>query len=61
MSQRNIKEYIGTLPVSKIRDDFPILNQNVNGKKLVYLDNGATTQKPLCVIDAISDLSLIHI
>jgi len=36
------------------RGDFPILNQTVNDQPLVYLDNAATTQKPQCVIDAIS-------
>lgn len=41
--------------VSKIREDFPILNQTVYGKPLVYLDNGATTQKPRVVIDSISE------
>ena len=41
--------------VNKVRQDFPILDQEVNGHPLVYLDNGATTQKPNCVIDAISD------
>ncbi|MBC7321429.1 cysteine desulfurase [bacterium] len=41
--------------VYKIRDDFPILKEKVNGKNLVYLDNAATTQKPLSVIDAIAD------
>lgn len=40
--------------VAKIRSDFPALAQDVNGKPLVYLDNGATTHKPQCVIDAIS-------
>jgi len=39
----------------KIRADFPILHQQVNGQPLVYLDNAATTQKPNAVIDAISD------
>ena len=39
--------------VQKVRADFPILNQQVNGKPLVYLDNAATTQKPVAVIDAI--------
>ena len=39
--------------VEAIRKDFPILNQSVNGKPLVYLDNGATSQKPQVVIDAI--------
>lgn len=41
--------------VEKIREDFPILHQQVNGQPLVYLDNAATTQKPNAVIDAISD------
>jgi cysteine desulfurase / selenocysteine lyase len=41
--------------VEKIRDDFPILHQQVNGQPLVYLDSAATTQKPNVVIDAISD------
>lgn len=40
--------------VEKIRRDFPILNQKVHGKNLVYMDNAATTQKPKCVIDAIT-------
>lgn len=39
--------------IQSIRADFPILKSQVNGKPLVYLDNGATTQKPLAVIDAI--------
>ena len=38
--------------INKIRDSFPILSRTVYGKPLVYLDNGATTQKPLCVLDA---------
>ena len=42
-----------TFNVNKIRNDFPILNQQVNGCPLVYLDNGATSQKPQSVIDAI--------
>jgi cysteine desulfurase/selenocysteine lyase len=40
--------------IDQIRADFPILSREVNGKPLVYLDNGATTQKPQTVIDAIS-------
>ena len=40
--------------INKIRADFPILSQKVNGKQLVYFDNGATSQKPQVVIDAIS-------
>jgi cysteine desulfurase/selenocysteine lyase len=39
----------------KIRKDFPILNQKVRGKNLVYTDNGATSQKPQIMIDAITD------
>lgn len=40
--------------IDQIRKDFPILNQKVNGKPLIYFDNGATTQKPTVVIDAIN-------
>ncbi len=43
------------LDIQKIRADFPILSQKVNGKPLVYFDNGATSQKPQVVIDAISN------
>jgi cysteine desulfurase/selenocysteine lyase len=42
------------LDIQKIRSDFPILSQQINGKPLVYFDNGATSQKPQVVIDAIS-------
>ena len=42
-----------TFDINKIRDDFPILKQRINGNPLVYLDNGATSQKPQSVIDAI--------
>tara|TARA_B110000444_G_scaffold163257_2_gene152583 strand:- start:27221 stop:28405 length:1185 start_codon:yes stop_codon:yes gene_type:complete len=38
-----------------MKQDFPILSRKVNGKRLVYLDNAATTQKPSCVIDAMSE------
>ena len=41
--------------IDKIRADFPILQREVHGKKLVYLDNGATSQTPQVVIDAIVD------
>lgn len=41
--------------INKIRDSFPILSRTVYGKPLVYLDNGATTQKPLCVLDAMRE------
>jgi cysteine desulfurase / selenocysteine lyase len=42
-----------TFDVEKVRDDFPILREQVHGKPLVYLDNGATSQKPQSVIDAL--------
>ena len=43
------------LDIEKIRQDFPILTREVYGKPLVYLDNAATSQKPRCVIDTITD------
>ena len=51
--------------VARIREDFPVLHQMVNGKPLVYLDNAATTQKPQAVIDALvryysADNSNVH-
>lgn len=50
-----IKTYVYMYDVQKIRADFPILAREVYGKPLVYLDNGATTQKPRLVVDAITD------
>ena len=50
----DLKKY----PVEKIRNDFPVLSQDVNGEPLVYLDNGATTQKPVAVINRISEYYL---
>lgn len=41
--------------INQIRADFPILERTVYGKPLVYLDNGATTQKPRCVVEAITN------
>lgn len=41
--------------IQKIREDFPILDREVYGKPLIYLDNGATTQKPCQVVEAITD------
>lgn len=41
--------------ITKVREDFPILSRTVYGKPLIYLDNGATTQKPLCVLDAMQE------
>ncbi|TDE11380.1 cysteine desulfurase [Dyadobacter psychrotolerans] len=43
-----------SLDITSIRNDFPILNEIVNGKQLVYFDNAATTQKPRLVLDALS-------
>ena len=43
------------LDIHALRAQFPILDQQVNGKPLVYLDNGATTQKPVAVLDALQD------
>jgi cysteine desulfurase/selenocysteine lyase len=53
------------LDVARIREDFPILHQMINGKPLVYMDNAATTQKPQAVIDALvsyysNDNSNVH-
>ena len=44
-----------TININKLRQDFPVLNQKIYNKEYVYLDNGATTQKPKQVIDAVSD------
>ena len=41
--------------IQKVREDFPILDREVYGKPLIYLDNGATTQKPRQVVEAITD------
>ena len=49
----NLQEEKMVLDPEKIKKDFPILNRKIHGKPLVYLDNAATTQKPLAVIEAI--------
>ena len=46
---------IGMYNINKVREHFPILSREVYGKPLVYLDNAATTQKPLCVLDAMRE------
>ena len=46
--------------ITEIRSDFPVLGREVYGKPLVYFDNGATTQKPRCVIDAINEVYLSY-
>ena len=49
---------LSVIDPNRLREDFPILDQEINGKPLVYLDNAATTQKPRAVIDAISNYYL---
>ena len=44
------------MDILSIRNDFPVLSREVNGKPLIYLDSGATAQKPLCVIAAIDNM-----
>lgn len=46
------KLLINMYDINEVREDFPILSRQIYGKPLVYFDNGATTQKPLCVLDA---------
>lgn len=55
---RTVNKPVGRFDAEKVRSDFPILHQEVNGHPLVYLDNAATTQKPRAVIDAISNYYL---
>jgi cysteine desulfurase/selenocysteine lyase len=51
---RPVAPTVTSLDVAAIRRDFPILDQQINGKPLVYLDNAASSQRPRAVIDAIS-------
>ena len=51
----NLEDKLEKFDIQKVRADFPLLKREVNGKPLVYLDNGATTQKPKAVIDAITN------
>lgn len=53
--QKPTKQRQNVYDIQKIRADFPILSREVYGKPLVYLDNAATTQKPLCVLDAMRE------
>ena len=46
--------------IAAIRADFPILQRQINGKPLVYLDNAATSQKPLAVLQAMDDYYRLH-
>ena len=57
-SQGSGQNGLNVIDVQRIRQDFPVLDQLVNGKPLVYLDNAATSQKPRAVIDAISNYYL---
>ncbi len=54
MSEQALKQAAASCDVEAIRRDFPILSRKVHGKPLVYLDNGASAQKPQVVIDAVS-------
>ena len=62
MHQRadNLRPTSPPFDVEAVRRDFPILSRRVNGRPLVYLDNGATTQKPRAVIDALVDFYENH-
>jgi cysteine desulfurase / selenocysteine lyase len=53
--QAELVRSVPELDVERIREDFPILNEKIHGKPLVYLDNAATSQKPKAVIDALVD------
>lgn len=55
-----VKTKLESLNVEKIREDFPILKRKVHGKQLVYLDNAATSQKPLQVIRAMNDYYAVY-
>ena len=52
-AQTGLPSGLSALDVQRIRLDFPILNEKIHGKPLVYLDNGATSQKPRSVIEAV--------
>ena len=49
---KNAAPALDDAEVLRIRNDFPILSREINGAPLVYLDSGATSQKPQCVLDA---------
>jgi cysteine desulfurase/selenocysteine lyase len=54
------RSVVGGLDTTLVRSQFPILTREVNGKKLVYLDNAATTQKPASVIEAVTSYYELH-
>lgn len=53
-ASRNASIIVGSKTLAQIREDFPILSEEIHGNKLVWLDNGATTQRPRAVIDRLS-------
>ena len=55
IDHETITKSIMSFDVNKIREDFPLLHQKMNGEPLVYLDNAATSQKPQVVIDRIKN------
>ncbi|MDL2251534.1 cysteine desulfurase [Odoribacter sp. OttesenSCG-928-J03] len=58
MLEINNKDITIVFDVNKIREDFPILKEKVHGKPLVYLDNGATSQRPVQVVDKMTEYYL---
>jgi len=50
----NLPAGLASFPVEAVRKDFPILSEKIDGKPLIWLDNAATTQKPVCVIERLS-------
>jgi cysteine desulfurase/selenocysteine lyase len=56
MAQPSSTQPSATLDVNAVRQDFPILQRQIHGRQLVYLDSGASSQKPLAVIEAINQL-----
>ena len=59
-SPKEVSAKMNPFDIAKIRAEFPILKQQVNGKPLVYLDNAATSHKPNCVIDTITHFYAAH-
>ena len=59
-SPKEVSAKMNAFDIAKIRAEFPILKQQVNGKPLVYLDNAATSHKPNCVIDTITHFYAAH-
>ncbi len=53
MSRARATDPVASFDVERVRADFPILHQQVNGRPLVYLDNAASAQKPTAVLDAV--------